>query len=603
MTLTAEAAILLAAAVIAVPLFRRAGLSPILGYLAAGIVVGPGGFGLIGDVDSIQHFAEFGVVLLLFLIGLELQPTRLWALRRTVFGLGFAQMASLTILLGAAALLLGQGMAASFTIGFGLALASTPLVLQTLAERGHLKAQHGRAAFGILLFQDIAVLPLLAALPLLGTAAAGAASEASSSGSPWLAIAKLVGVFVLLIGGGRLLLRPALRIVARARAPEVFTAAALLTVVATALLVSLVGLSMALGAFLAGVMLADSEFRHQLEADIEPFKGLLLGLFFMAVGMGTNLTLFGSEPLTVLGLTVAMLLVKVLAQAALGAATGHGRASAWQLGLTLATGGEFAFVLFAIAARERVLTAATADLLVLVVTLSMALGPLLVLAWDRGLKRWVAPDPVRAFDAMDHEENRVIIAGFGRFGQIIGRILTTRRIPFTALDANQTQVDFVRGFGNKVYYGDATRLDLLRAAGAEQAKVLVLAIDDVDASVRTAEIVRQHFPQLQILARARNRQHAFRLLDLGIEHVMRETLYSSLETARAVLEALGLSRTKAELTVERFTALDAQTLLAQAALKGDEDKLKASAREAGRQLEQLFEADAVSATNADESER
>lgn len=603
MTLTAEAAILLAAAVIAVPLFRRAGLSPILGYLAAGIVVGPGGFGLIGDVDSIQHFAEFGVVLLLFLIGLELQPTRLWALRRTVFGLGFAQMASLTILLGAAALLLGQGMAASFTIGFGLALASTPLVLQTLAERGHLKAQHGRAAFGILLFQDIAVLPLLAALPLLGTAAAGAASEASSSGSPWLAIAKLVGVFVLLIGGGRLLLRPALRIVARARAPEVFTAAALLTVVATALLVSLVGLSMALGAFLAGVMLADSEFRHQLEADIEPFKGLLLGLFFMAVGMGTNLTLFGSEPLTVLGLTVAMLLVKVLAQAALGAATGHGRASAWQLGLTLATGGEFAFVLFAIAARERVLTAATADLLVLVVTLSMALGPLLVLAWDRGLKRWVAPDPVREFDAMDHEENRVIIAGFGRFGQIIGRILTTRRIPFTALDANQTQVDFVRGFGNKVYYGDATRLDLLRAAGAEQAKVLVLAIDDVDASVRTAEIVRQHFPQLQILARARNRQHAFRLLDLGIEHVMRETLYSSLETARAVLEALGLSRTKAELTVERFTALDAQTLLAQAALKGDEDKLKASAREAGRQLEQLFEADAVSATNADESER
>ena len=603
MTLTAEAAILLAAAVIAVPLFRRAGLSPILGYLAAGIVVGPGGFGLIGDVDSIQHFAEFGVVLLLFLIGLELQPTRLWALRRTVFGLGFAQMASLTILLGAAALLLGQGMAASFTIGFGLALASTPLVLQTLAERGHLKAQHGRAAFGILLFQDIAVLPLLAALPLLGTAAAGAASEASSSGSPWLAIAKLVGVFVLLIGGGRLLLRPALRIVARARAPEVFTAAALLTVVATALLVSLVGLSMALGAFLAGVMLADSEFRHQLEADIEPFKGLLLGLFFMAVGMGTNLTLFGSEPLTVLGLTVAMLVVKVLAQAALGAATGHGRASAWQLGLTLATGGEFAFVLFAIAARERVLTAATADLLVLVVTLSMALGPLLVLAWDRGLKRWVAPDPVREFDAMDHEENRVIIAGFGRFGQIIGRILTTRRIPFTALDANQTQVDFVRGFGNKVYYGDATRLDLLRAAGAEQAKVLVLAIDDVDASVRTAEIVRQHFPQLQILARARNRQHAFRLLDLGIEHVMRETLYSSLETARAVLEALGLSRTKAELTVERFTALDAQTLLAQAALKGDEDKLKASAREAGRQLEQLFEADAVSATNADESER
>ncbi len=581
-------AILLAAAVIAVPIARWLGLSSILGYLAAGIVIGPAVLGLIGDVEAIQHFAEFGVVLLLFVIGLELQPTRLWALRRTVFGLGAAQVGSVALLLGGAALALGQGLAAAFVIGFGLALASTPLVLQTLAERGQLKAHHGRSSFGILLFQDIAVLPVLAVLPLM------AATDATASGgNPWLAVAKLVGVFTLLIVGGRLLLRPALRVVARTRTPEAFTAAALLTVIVTALLVNLVGLSMALGAFLAGVMLADSEFRHQLEADIEPFKGLLLGLFFMAVGMGANLGLLSSAPLTVLGLTAGMLLVKVLAQATLGALTRHTRASSWQLGLTLATGGEFAFVLFGLAARDRIIDRETSDLLVLTVTLSMILGPLLVLAWDRGLSALLAPaPPPRAFDSIEPQENRVIIAGFGRYGQIVARILTTRRIAYTALDANQTQIDFVRSFGNKVYYGDAAKLDLLRSAGADKAEVFVIAVDDVEASVRIAELLRQHFPQLHVFARARNRQHTFRLIDAGVHHIMRETLLSSVETAQQVLESLGLSRHLAETTVRRFREVDEQTLLKQAAIGDDDEKLKASAREAALQLEKLFEADA-----------
>ncbi len=594
MELLGKIAILLAAAVIAVPLFRLLRLGPVLAYLAAGILIGPFALGLIGDVEAITHFAEYGIVLLLFVIGLELQPTRLWALRKVVFRLGTAQMAVVTLALGALAMLAGQSLQASLVIGFGLALASTPLVLQTLAERGQLKAEHGRAAFGVLLFQDLAVLPMLAVLPLLGTAAVGGAAAADATeGSAWIAVARLVGVFAVLLISGRLVLRPLLRLAARAGTPEVFTAAALLVVLGTSMLVTMAGLSMALGAFLAGVMLADSEFRHQLEADIEPFKGLLLGLFFIATGMSANLTLLADSWGLVLGLTAAMLLLKALLQAGVAAIAGYPRASCWQFGLTLATGGEFAFVLFALAARERVLAANVADLLVLAVTLSMIVGPLLVMLWEPLLQRWLAPEPVREFDAIDNEDPRVIIAGFGRFGQIIARVLAMRGIAFTALDANQTQVDFVRGFGSKVYYGDASRLDLLRAAGAERAEILVLAIDDVEASVRTAQLVHEQFPHLKVFARARNRQHAFQLMDTEPRYVIRETLPASLEVSREVLEALGLSRTTARTSVDRFREHDAATLLRQYAVKDDTEKLKASAREAAAQLEQLFRADSA----------
>jgi monovalent cation:proton antiporter-2 (CPA2) family protein len=583
----AQTAVLLAAAVLAVALFRLLRLSSILGYVAAGLVIGPWGFNLIGDVARVTQVSEFGVVLLLFIIGLELQPTRLWVMRRIVFGLGAAQVTVCALLLGAGAYGLGLPPIAAAVVGFGLSLSSTPLVLQLLAERKQLKSQHGRAAFGILLFQDLAVLPVLAILPLVSPHAA-----AHAAAGPWWAglLKLLVLVPVVIIGGGRLLLRPALRVVARIRVPEVFTAAALLTVIVTALLANQAGLSASLGAFLAGVLLADSEFRHELEADLEPFKGLLLGLFFVCVGMSANLGLLRSEPLTLLAVTSGFVTIKIVAVAAL-ARLGRCRGeSAWRLGFTLPEGGEFAFVLFTLAARQRILTADTADLLILAVTLSMLLGPLLLIAEETVRERWLRP-PAAPDDAIEERDIEVIIAGFGRFGQIVARVLRARRMPFTALDSNQTNVDFVRRFGNQVYYGDASRLDLLRAAGAATARVLVLAIDDVEASLRTAALAREQFPDLKVYARARNRQHAFSLMDLGAEVIVRETYSSSLEMAGRVLEALGITSAAARETVRRFREHDEATLAAQYAVKEDETKFIATTRAAAQQLEKLFEAD------------
>jgi monovalent cation:proton antiporter-2 (CPA2) family protein len=581
----AQTAILLAAAVVAVSLFRFLRLSSILGYLAAGLAIGPWGLNLIGEVGRILQVSQFGVVLLLFIIGLELQPTRLWVMRRLVFGLGAAQVLLCAALLGLAAWALGAAPTAAGIIGFGLSLSSTPLVLQVLAERGQLKTQQGRAAFGILLFQDLAVLPVLAVLPLLSPL-----EHARAIGAWWVPLLKLVAVAVVIIGGGRLLLRPALRVVARVRVVEVFTAAALLTVILTALLANLVGLSMALGAFLAGVLLADSEFRHELEADLEPFKGLLLGLFFVAVGMTANLGLLRSEPLTLLALTAGFLVIKVLAVTALARAARMRPEASWRLGFALPAGGEFAFVLFTLAASQHILETRIADLLVLAVTLSMMLGPLLQLAHEALIKRWHSA-PVRPFDAIDEHDIPVIIAGFGRFGQIVARVLRVKGLPFTALDSSQTHVDFVRRFGNKVYYGDASRLDLLRAAGAQSAQILVLAIDDVDASIRTAILAREQFPHLKVFARARNRQHAFALKDVGVTNLIRETYGSSLEMAIAVLEALGETPAAAREAVRRFRQADEATLEAQYQVKDDEEKFLATSREAAQQLEKLFEAD------------
>jgi glutathione-regulated potassium-efflux system ancillary protein KefC/glutathione-regulated potassium-efflux system protein KefB len=581
-----QTAILLAAAVIAVALFRWLKLSSILGFVAAGLVIGPWGLRLFPNVAEIMQVAEFGVVLLLFIIGLELQPTRLWVMRRLVFGLGPAQVIVCTVLLGAAAWGLGLPFTAALIVGFGLSLSSTPLVLQVLAERGQLKTQHGRAAFGILLFQDLAVLPALALLPMLSPDAVAA----PAAGAWWLILLKLIAVIALVIVGGRLVLRPALRVVARVQVSEVFTAAALLTVIGTALLARQAGLSMSLGAFLAGVLLADSEFRHELEADLEPFKGLLLGLFFITVGMAANLGLFASEPLRLLGVTVGFMLIKVLAMTAVARLARMERKSAWRLGFILPEGGEFAFVLFTLAAREHILGAPTADLLVLAVTLSMMLGPLVLLAQE-AVSRRLWPEARRAFDEISDESPAVLIAGFGRFGQIVARILSARRIPFTALDVSQTHVDFVRRFGNRVYYGDASRLDLLRAAGAARASVFVLAIDDVEASIRTAVLVRSEFPKLKILARARNRQHAFSLMDAGVRTIIRETYASSLEMAELVLQSLGGTAEAARTAVRRFRRHDEATLAAQYAVKEDDNKFVAATREAAQQLEKLFEAD------------
>ena len=584
MTLTAQIAVLLAATVVAVPLFRRFKLSAVLGYLAAGVVIGPWGLGLFEDVERILHFAEFGVVLLLFVIGLELQPSRLRVMRRAVFGGGGLQVAITTAALAAAARALGLPWPAALVIAFALSLSSTALILQVLAERGELTTRHGRAAFATLLFQDLAIMPALVALPLLGGSVA--------PGLDWTAIALPVMAAAVVVAVGRYALRPALRIIAGTRAQEAFTAAALLVVVGTALLFESVGLSMALGAFIAGVLLADSEYRHELEADIEPFKGLLLGLFFMAVGMSANVGVLIERPSAVLALTAGYLAIKSLAVWVAARLARQDRATSWRLGVALAGGGEFAFVLLAMAASGGLVPRASAELLIIVVTLSMVASPLLIAAADRLAMRLKPAAAHAPFDTIESGEPRVLIAGFGRFGQVVARVLRARRIPFTALEISQAQVDFVRRFGNKLYYGDASRLEMLRAAGAAQASVLVVAIDDVEASVRTAEIALRHFPNLRVLARARNRQHVFRLMEAGVTDIWRETFASSLEVAEAALVALGTAREDALTQVRRFREHDEATLQAQAAVHEDETKFIATTVASARQLEGLFEADA-----------
>jgi glutathione-regulated potassium-efflux system ancillary protein KefC/glutathione-regulated potassium-efflux system protein KefB len=586
MSLLAQMAIFLAAAVIAIPIFRYFKLGSVLGYLAAGIIIGPGCLGLISKIDTTQHIAEFGIVLLMFVIGLELQPSRLWVMRKSIFGLGLAQVLVTTLGIGSAAYFgFEQTRGSALIIGFGLSMSSTALVLQLLAERGQLHSQYGRCAFSILLFQDMAVLPALALLPLLGVAAA----KTTGPGG-WLVV-KFIAVLGAVIVGGRYVLRPMLRIVAATRVAEAFTAAGLLVVIGTALLVNQVGLSLSLGAFLAGVLLADSEFRHELEADIEPFKGLLLGLFFISVGMSANLGLVLEKPMTLVGLTLGFMLLKVAVLRAIGRLSGLPTAASRGLAFSLPSGGEFAFVLFGLGATLGIMDTEIAELLVLVVTGSMILSPLLLVVHDALFKKKETDG--RPFDTPGELYPKVIIAGFGRFGQIVGRILRAKKIAFTALEANQTQVDFLRRFGNQVFYGDASRLELLRAAHAENAEVFVLAIDDAEASVKTAELIRKHFPHLKIFARARNRQHAFRLMDLDVRYTIRETLVSSLEMSEKVLETLGLSKSKAIETVRKFRAHDEATMAKQQAVRDDESKFMQTTRESAEQLLHLFETDAA----------
>jgi len=497
MELLSKAAIFFAAAVIVVPVFKRLGLSSVLGYLVAGAVIGPAGLSLISDVESILHVAEFGVVLLLFVIGLEVQPQRLWTMRSLVFGLGGAQVLLSAAFIGVATYAVGLSFTTSVVVGLGLALSSTAFALQTLAERNELSTRHGRAAFAILLFQDVAAIPILAIVPLLGEG--GMQTDIPL----WLAVLRVVGVVLAVIVGGHFLLRPVLRAMAGTKIPELFTAGALLIVTGMALAMASIGISMALGAFLAGMLLANSEYRHELEADIEPFKGLLLGLFFIAVGMGLNLKLIVEQPVSIFAFVIALLGAKALAIYALGRAWRLGRNASKDLAVSIAQGGEFAFVIFGAAVTAGAMTAMQNELLVLVVSLSMALSPVFAIINDR-LTAMFKPKTEAVYEQMPDEESPVIIAGFGRFGQIFGRMLAARKIRFTALDISSDQVDFVKRFGNKVYYGDASRVDLLRAAKADAAKIFVLALDDVDASIRTAEAVIKNFPHLKLYARAQS---------------------------------------------------------------------------------------------------
>lgn len=577
------AVILLLAAVLSVLLMRRLGLSPVLGYIVAGIAVGPWGLGLIREIDDVQRLAEFGVVLLLFLIGLGLNPQRLWALRRTILGTGTAQVGLTTAVIGGLALWLGLSWPAALVIGLSLSLSCTAIALQTLEEQHRLAAPVGITAFSVLLFQDIAALPMLALLPLL---AAGTGEQAAVDYS-WLGFFQIIGAIIAVIAVGHYLLRPLFRLVALANSRETFTAFSLLLVLGTALMMDSVGLSMAFGTFLAGVLLADSEYRHELELDIEPFKGLLLGLFFISVGMTIDFGLLLDRPLAVLGLVIGLVVIKLVLLLPLGWASGLSRSGRVLFAFVLSQAGEFTFVLLGTATVLGLLTGTVGDTLVLVAALSMASTPLLMLGYQRlvRLQRGTRDEPVA--DTVD-ETHPVVVAGFGRFGQILVRLLSAKGIRTTVLDHDPNQIELVRRFGYKAYYGDVTRLDRLRAAGLDKARLLVLAIDDMDAAHATARLVRQHFPQVRILARAHNRQDVYEFMKLDIEVVIRETFGSALEMAEETLRALGLDPVDIERSARQFRAHDLETLRALFPYHQDEGTLISKTKEARTDLARLL---------------
>lgn len=544
--------IYLSAAVIAVPLSKALGLGAIIGYLAAGVAIGPWGLGLVTNVQDILHFAEFGVVLMLFLVGLELEPKRLWSMRRPIFGAGSTQVLGCAILLTALAIAFGVNWKTALVASLGLSLSSTAIALQVMAERNLLPTASGRAAFAILLFQDVAAIPILALLPLLGATIAEQ-SGSGTSGSHALEAARIIGVIAAIVLGGRLLLRPLFRWIARSRTPEIFTAASLLVVVGIAGLMQLVGLSMALGAFLAGVLLAESEYRRELETDIEPFKGLLLGLFFIAVGMSIDFGVLLASPLLVAAIVVGFLLSKALVIYLLAGQMEMSFQDRPVFTLLLAQGGEFAFVVFQAAAGALVFSAETASLLMGAVAVSMLVSPLLLVAIDKLLlPHYAGRHKVVLEEIAEQQEAPVLIAGFGRYGQIVGRVLLAEGVECTVLDHDAEMVEAARNFGYRVFYGDASRLDLLRTAGAATARVLVLAVNDVEQSLRIVDLVRDHFPQLQIVARARDVTHWNQLRERQVMLVQREMFESSLRSARSVLELLGNSASDAENTANQF---------------------------------------------------
>jgi len=576
-----QALVLLAAAVLLLPLFQRLGLGSILGYLAAGIVIGPLGLGLIPGAEAVLHFAELGVVLMLFLVGLELAPEQLWAQRRRLLGLGASQMLFSAALLTGFFFALGQPGPAALAIGATLALSSTAFAVQMLVETNQLGTPQGRNAFSILLFQDLAVIPLLLLLPVLAGGDAGAAQ-------PNL----LVGVLVLALMwlAGRYLLNPWLGWLARLHNRELMTATALLLVLGAAELMETLHLSMGLGAFVAGMLLANSPYREQLDTDIQPFKGMLLGLFFIAIGMTMDLRLLAASPWSILAMGAALLGIKTLVLFGIARALKVGGRDALRFGLLLSQGGEFAFVLFTQAGALNLLPAEMIAKLNLVVALSMAATPLLLKLVQR---LWPAPKTGHRStedEPAPHGQPAVIVAGFGRFGQIIGRILVSRRIPFTALDSNPDHIDTVRRFGNEVYFGDVTRLDLLHTAGLQHARIMVLAIDDVQASLRAVRLIREHFPHITLIVRARDRYHAYSLMAEGVEHVIRETLDSSLRAAQTTLAQLGMPETTAIDLVRTFRDVDERLLREQFAHRDKLDKLIELSARGREELESLLEA-------------
>jgi glutathione-regulated potassium-efflux system ancillary protein KefC len=580
--------IYLTAAVIAVPLARWLGLGTIIGYLAAGIAIGPWGLSFVTDAESMLHFAEFGVVLMLFLVGLELEPRRLWAMRRPIFGWGSVQLLGSTALMFGVGLLAGAPWRLALVAALGLAMSSTAIGLAVLDQRNLGSTTAGQGVLSVALLQDIAAIPVLALVPLL---AAGTAASSNPAGSGWLEAARALGVIVAIILGGRLLLRPALRWIARSKTPEIFTAAALLLVVATAALMQSVGLSMALGAFLAGVLLAESEYRRELETDLEPFKGLLLGLFFIAVGMSIDFAVVLRHPGLIVALVAGFLLLKAGVLWVMTRTMPIPLSERPVFVMLLAQGGEFGFVVYQSATQSNVISGEAGSLLVAVIALSMLLTPLLLAGADRWwaahLRTQGGHPAIRPIN--EPQAAPIIIAGFGRYGQIVGRLLFANALAATVLDHDAEQVEGARRFGWKVFYGDATRLDLLRVAGAAEARVLVVAIDDTEQSLALVDLVREHFPGLEIVARARNAQHWTQLYQRGVRLIERETLDSALMSARSVLELMGYEPHRARTQALRFRRHSVEQLVAMAPHLGDEARLISISKAGRQQFEQLLE--------------
>ena len=597
-----QALVYLTAGVVSVPIAKRIGLGSVLGYLIAGVIVGPFLLDLVGEPADVMKFAEFGVVILLFLIGLEVRPALLWRMRTAIFGLGGGQMAVTTLVMAAAGLALGLDWRTALAAGAVLALSSTAIVLANLEEKGLRQGTVGEAVFGVLLFQDLAVIPLFALLPLLAVtapvheaaAAAGhGASLLDAMGLPgWAKALAILGAVAAVIGGGRYLVRPVFRFIAQARLREIFTASALLLVVAVAALMQTVGLSPALGAFLAGVVLAESEFRRELETDIEPFRGLLLGLFFITVGAGLDFSVIARQPVLLMGLVIGMMVLKAVTMFGVGAAFRMPRREAGTTAVSLAQGGEFAFVLLGFTVAAGVIDPELSKLLSAVVALSMAFTPLAFLAYEKlVLSREAGPGAEPEHIPYDEGEPEVIVAGFGRFGQIAARLLIANDFNVVTLDSSIEQIELLRAFGRKVHYGDASRIDLLRTAGAEKARLLIVAIDDKDKAVELVEAAKLAFPNLTILSRAWDRRHAYDLLAHGADDVERESFEGSLAMGKRALMRLGFSERRAVGAAAAFRKLDRKLFEKLAPAYGQEENYVLASRDSTETMERLLNAE------------
>jgi monovalent cation:proton antiporter-2 (CPA2) family protein len=589
-----EIFIFLATTCIAVPVASRLKLGSVLGYLIAGLAIGPHAFALINDAEGVMHFAEFGVIMMLFVIGLELEPAILWRMRKSIVGMGGLQVIGSSLLLMLAGMFAGYSWQLSLAAGMALSLSSTALVLQLLNEKNLMNTTVGETSFSVLLFQDIAIIPILILMPLLATQGV-ADNQLSTSvidhlpaALQALAVAGAIGALIL---SGRYLAHYLFHMVAETNLREIFTALSLAVIIGVTLLMQLVGISPALGAFIAGMMFANSEYRRTLETDIEPFKGLLLGLFFISVGMGIDIALLSQEWMTVIAVVVGLLTIKIAVLYGIGYIFGTQKVHSIGYAIALSQSGEFAFVLLQLATNLSIMSTTEMKLLTLVVALSIATTPLLMVWYTRN----IVPHFLTQLHAhpMDHieEQNAIILAGFGRFGQVIGRFLTAQHVPVTVLENDASQIALLRKFGFKGYFGDATRLDLLRAAGADKAKILIITVDNTDTSLDIVTLAKQHFPHLTIFARARNRRHAYDLHKLGVTYFKRETFDSSLEMAKDIMTFLGSEAEDVAFKAEQFRRHDEATLKDSFQFFEDEQALITFSKTRRAEMERILQKD------------